>query len=100
MDTVPPESATVVISPKPAIHDDGITGAEPHVHLVAPSTMSELALDVASAWDELLTKNTTAWTLPQLRQFVAETFNTRGVLPSQIHERLTRDPVASKGGQP
>ncbi len=70
------------------------------MHLVAPTTMSELALDVASVWDELLTKSTTAWTLPQLRQLVAEKFSSRGVLPSQIHERLTRDPVASKGGQP
>jgi len=100
VDAVPPESATVVISSKPAIHDDGVAGAEPHVHLVAPTTMSELALDVASVWDELLTKSTTAWTLPQLRQLVAEKFSSRGVLPSQIHERLTRDPVASKGGQP
>lgn len=95
VDAAPPESATVVISPKPGIHHDGIVGAEQHVHMVAPSTMTELALDVASAWDELLTKSAHR-TLPQLRQLVADTFNARGVLPSQLHERLTHDPVAAK----
>jgi hypothetical protein len=93
VDVVPPESVTVVISPKPAIHNDGITGAEPHVHFAAPTTMTELAADVGSAWDELLTKSAHR-TLPQLRQIVADTFSTHGVLASQIHERLTRDPIA------
>lgn len=95
VDVAPPESATIVISPKPGIHHDGITGAEQHVHFVAPPTVTELALDVASAWDELLAKGAHR-TLHQLRQLVADTFNARGVLPSQIHERLTRDLVAAK----
>lgn len=96
MVAAPSDSATIVISPKPGIHNDGVIAAERHVHLIAPPTMAELALDVASAWDELLTKSTHR-TLPQLRQLVVDTFNARGVLPSQIHERLTRDRVAAKG---
>jgi Type III restriction enzyme, res subunit len=94
VDAAPPDSATVVISPKPGIHHDGITGAEQHVHLVAPPTISGLALDVASAWGDLLTKSANR-PPPQLRQIVADTLNARGVLPSQIHERLTHDPVAA-----
>lgn len=96
VDVVPPESATILISPKPGIHEDGINGAELHVHFAAPAALAELAFDVASAWDELLTKSAHR-TLPQLRQLVADTFNARGVLPLQIHERLTRDPVSAKG---
>jgi hypothetical protein len=92
----PPESATIIISPKPGIHNDGIIGAERHVHLVAPPAMTALAVDVESAWDELLA-NSAHRTLPQLRQLVADTFNARGVMPSQIHERLTHDPIATSG---
>ncbi|OMG07105.1 DEAD/DEAH box helicase [Actinomyces naeslundii] len=95
VDVTPPESATVIISPKPGIHHDGITGAEQHVHCVAPPTMTEVAFDVESAWDELLAKSSHR-TLTQLRKLVADTFNAHGVLPSQIHERLTRDLVAAK----
>ncbi len=96
IDAAPPDSATVVISPKPGIHHDGVTGAEQHVHFASPSTVNELAYDVASAWDDLLTKSAHR-TIAQLRQLVADTFNARGTLPSQIHERLTRDPIAAKG---
>jgi len=96
VDAVPPESATIVISPKPGIHDDGIKGAEPHVHLIAPPIMTEIAFDVGSSWQELLAKSTNR-TLQELRRLVADTFNARGVLPSQIHERVTHDPVAANG---
>lgn len=92
----PPESATIIISPKPRVHSDGITGAEQHVHCVAPPTVSEMASDVVSAWKELLPK-VGQMDLDQLRELVADTFNAHGVLPSQIHERLTHDPVAAKG---
>ncbi|WP_375141451.1 DEAD/DEAH box helicase [Arthrobacter sp. STN4] len=96
VDAAPAESATVVISPKPSIHDDGIKGAETHVHLIAPSTMIEIAFDVSSVWEELLARSANR-TLQELRQLVADTFNARGILPSQLLERVTHDPVAAKG---
>lgn len=95
VDVAPPESATVIISPKPGIHQDGIAGAEQHVYCIAPPTVTEMAFDVASAWEELLAKSAHR-TLHQLRELVADTFNAHGVLPSQIHERLTRNLVAAK----
>jgi hypothetical protein len=95
VEMAPVDSATIVISPKPGVHDDGIKGAEAHVHLVPPSTLSELAHDVGSAWDELLTKSA-GRSASELRQLVASTFNSRGLLPSQIHERLTFDAVGEK----
>ncbi|MFK5160584.1 DEAD/DEAH box helicase [Propionibacterium freudenreichii] len=95
----PVGSATIIISPKPGVHDNGIKGAEPHVHLVPPSALSELAYNVGSAWDDLLTKSSGRSTA-ELRQLVTDTFNSRGVLPSQIHERLTIDPVGEKNESP
>lgn len=96
--TIPPASATIIISPKSGINDDGIAGAEQHVHLVAPSTMIEIAVDVASVWQELLSKYAKR-TSRELWQLVADTFNGRGILPSQIHGRLTHDPVSARGEQ-
>lgn len=95
VDMAPVGSATIIVSPKPGVHDNGIKGAEPHVHLVQPSKVSELAHDVESAWIDLLARSSGRSTA-QLRQLVADTFNSRGVLPSQIHERLTIDPVGEK----
>lgn len=99
VDFIPPESATIIISPKPAIHDGGIKGAEGHVHLIAPSTMTEIAFDVGSAWEDLLAKSANR-TLQELRQLVADTLSARGALPSQIHERVTHDPVAGIRSSP
>lgn len=90
----PPDSATIVISPKPGIDDDGIRSAEAHVHMIPPSAMSEIALDVTTAWGELLPKSGDL-SLPDLRELVADVFQARGVLPTQIHERVTTDPVGS-----
>ena len=99
LDTAPPQSATIIISQKPGVHDDGIITAERHVHLIRPSTMLELANDAQSAWDELLAKSATL-PPPELRRLVTDTLESRGLLPSQVHDRLTHDPVAARSGQP
>lgn len=90
---LPPEaSATVVISPKPGVHSDGVSGAEPHVHFAAPSTIREIALDADSAWTKLLT-NAPGRSDAALRTLVTETLNGLAILPTQIFERLTEEPV-------
>jgi hypothetical protein len=33
----PPDSATIIVSPRPTVAPDGITSAEPHVHLTTPA---------------------------------------------------------------
>lgn len=88
----PAGSATILISPKPGIHDDGVTGAEAHVHFVAPLLLQELAYDVASAWTEILARHA-GLTSAQQRELVASALNSRGVLPTQALERLTREPI-------
>ncbi len=95
LDAAPLGSATIVVSPKPGIHGDGIAGAESHVHFAAPSSIAEIAHDADSAWSDLLAKSS-GRTEAQLRELVADTFNSRGILPSQVHDRLTRDPVNAR----
>lgn len=92
MDVAPVGSVTVVVSPKPAIHPDGITAAEDHVHYSAPLAIAEIAYDADSAWNEMLTKAPNR-SLPQLRALVGGVFEGHGILPSQIQERLSREPV-------
>lgn len=94
VDVAPPDSATIIITPKPGIHNDGIIAAESHVHVVSPPKIASLALDVETVWNSLLTQSSHK-TAPALRQLVSEVLHTHGVLPSQIHERLTYDSVAS-----
>jgi hypothetical protein len=90
----PPESATILISPKPGIHHDGVVGAESHVHFAAPLLLQEIAHDVASAWTDLLARRQ-GLTEAQLRDLAGSVFRHRGVLPSQVLERLTREPINS-----
>ena len=91
---VPAGSATVVISPKPGIHGDGIKSARPHVHLVPLSAISEIAFDAQSAWETLLAGHA-GRAKADLDLFVQETLHRRGVLPSQVRERVTSDPVGA-----
>ena len=88
----PPDSATILISPKPGIHQDGVIGAEAHVHFANPLLLREIAYDTASAWTDLLARRA-GLTEAQLRDLVGSVFRHRGVLPTQVHERLTRDPI-------
>lgn len=90
----PTGSATILVSPKPGIHPDGVVGAERHVHFAAPLLLSEIAYDVESAWSHLLARQA-GLTQVQLRDLVAATLRQRGVLPSQVLERLTREPINS-----
>jgi hypothetical protein len=93
-DVIPPDSVTVIISPKPAVDPTAIAAAEPHVHLVHPDIVHELAEAAGRAWRELL-PDRAGRSDPQLRELVAECFSQHGLLPEQIHDRLTTTPVRS-----
>lgn len=88
----PVDSATVIISPKPGVDTDGANGAEAHVHLAAPALVSEIAYDVEAAWEELLTK-APGRQPTEARDLVASVLASRGILPTQLRDRLTQDPV-------
>ncbi|MEU8389049.1 DEAD/DEAH box helicase [Micromonospora sp. NPDC048843] len=90
---IPPDSATVIVSPKPAVDPTGAAGAEPHVHVVHPDVVLGLAEAAARAWGELMAQRP-GLDDNQLRALVAGHLGQEGLLPEQVRERLTVDPVA------
>lgn len=91
-DTAPADSATVIVSPKLAVHQDGIDGAEAHVHLTDPDTVVALARDAAAAWEQVLAGRA-GRTRGALRRLIREAFAAHAVLPSHVLDRLTGQPV-------
>lgn len=89
----PAGSVTVVVSPKPAVNETGIAGAEHHVHVVEPKVVTELAYDARATWEDLLAIRA-GNTAEELREVVATTLLRYGLLPTQIRERLTATPVS------
>lgn len=93
-DSPPPGSATVIVSPKPAINADGIKGAERHVHVVSPDVILGLAEDTAAAWDDILAA-VAGQSGASLRNLIAAALARYSVLPTQVADRLTLQPVAA-----
>jgi hypothetical protein len=92
-DAPPVGSATVIVSPKPAVAPDGVKSAEAHVHVVSPAVIADLASDAADAWDEILTLQP-GHTGPGLRELIAAALARHGAMPSQVLDRLTLEPVS------
>lgn len=90
----PPGSATIIMSPKPAIDPDGIKGAEQHVHVVSPDVISGLAHDAAAAWDDILA-GLAGQSGASLRRLITDALARYSVLPTQVTDRLTLQPVAA-----
>lgn len=95
----PAGSVTVVVSPKPAINEAGIAGAEHHVHVVEPHTITDLAVDAKACWADLLAIRA-GNTADDLREIVASTLLRHGLLPTQVRERLAATPVTSLASMP
>jgi hypothetical protein len=95
-DVPPPGSATIIVSPRPVVDPDGIISAEPHVHVALPGLVSELAEETAAAWDDILAGRT-GHSGERLRTLVTAALARHAVLPSQVLDRLTRQPVTPGG---
>jgi hypothetical protein len=93
LEKAPEGSASIIVSPRPAVHPDGVTAAEPHLHLTTPQVMLGVALDVVAAWKRIRGAIVDTMGDDARRTVVAEAFDRRRVLPSQIRERLTQQPV-------
>ncbi len=91
-ETIPPDSATVIVSPKPAVDPDGAAGAESHVHITDPETVTALARDTAAAWEEILAGRA-GREGAALKLLVETALTRRGVLATQVLDRLTRQRV-------
>lgn len=90
--TAPPDSAVIVISPKPGVHPDGATIAGAHVYLTHPDTIRTIAEDTESAWKRLLTGRSSMNT-EDLHVFVAQVLREFELLPSDLRNRLTSTPI-------
>ncbi len=82
-DAPPAGSATIIVSPKPAVARDGIISAEAHVHVISPVVMTDLARDAAQAWDEILAGRA-GHSGTALRELVTAALARHSVLPSQV----------------
>ena len=90
--TIPPDSATVIISPRPGIHRDGVTIARDNVFLAHPDTIRNIAADTKAAWEHLLAAKS-GKSESDLQTLVTKTFQGYGILPSEVRNRLTNTPI-------
>lgn len=76
------------------IADEAVTGAVPHVYLAHPETFVALAEDIAGCWEKLrLTRH--GHSGRDLEALVRRTMAEHQVLPTQVHERITANPIHS-----
>ncbi|ROP42786.1 DEAD/DEAH box helicase [Pseudokineococcus lusitanus] len=91
-DAPPDGSISVIVSPRGVVDPDGVAIASPHVHLASPRLLLDVAHDVVRAWRELrgLTPGVSG---DARRQATASLLWQHRVLPTQVKERLGRDPI-------
>ncbi|GAB4060644.1 DEAD/DEAH box helicase [Catellatospora paridis] len=92
-EVVPPDSVAVIISPKPAVDPTAVASAEPNVYHVHPDAVSELAEAAGRAWQDFMSSRA-GRSEQQLRELVADRLSQDGLLPEQVHDRLTATPVS------
>jgi hypothetical protein len=91
-DEPPAGSVSVIVTPRAVVDPDAVPIARPHVHLAAPKLMLDIAHDVSRAWKEL--RAASAGVTGQARHdAAAKILWQHRVLPTQVRERLTRDPI-------
>lgn len=89
----PPEgSISVIVSPRSVVDPDAVPIAAPHLYLASPGLVLDIAHDAARAWKAL---RGVAGGVPgeALRADAARLLWEHRVLPTQVRERLSRDPV-------
>jgi hypothetical protein len=87
------QSVSIIASPRTAIDPEAVTVAEPHVYLVHPRHFEALAAHTRAAWEELITR-CTGHTGADLERLVYRVLATHRLLPTQVRERLTGEPIA------
>lgn len=86
----PEDSVTVVVSPRQVVDNDSATIAEGHLYLAEPREIMALGLDVKRAWIQLRSMSFSA---PSASHTAAGILWQHRLLPEQIRERLTSDPI-------
>ncbi|SDV00863.1 DEAD/DEAH box helicase [Microlunatus sagamiharensis] len=95
MDAPPEGSVSVIVTPRSIVDPDAVPIAASHVHLGSPKLVLDIAHDADRAWKELRGIAPGA-TGEDWRQAVSEVLWQHRVLPTQVRERLTRDPIRGR----
>lgn len=92
LDDPPQGSISVVVSPRGIVAPEAVPIALPHLYLVSPTLMLDIAHDAARAWKELrlIAPGVSG---PALHKEIAQTLWDHRVLPTQVRDRVMRDPI-------
>lgn len=91
-DAPPAGSISVIVTPRSVVDPDAVSIAAAHVHLVNPSLMLDIAHDTRRAWQQL--RGAALGTSgDERRAATARALWEHRVLPTQVRERLSRDPI-------
>lgn len=90
----PTLSAVIIASPRSQVADTAVTAAESHVYLVHPDGFRVLGEDIVRCWDKLFLTHY-GHTGRDLKALVRKTMAEHQVLPTQVFERLTAEPIGS-----
>jgi hypothetical protein len=91
-DQAPEGSFSIIVTPRGVVDPDAVSIAQGHVYLAAPKLIQDVAHDAARAWNEL--RGVAPGVTGQaLHDAVARVLWQHRVLPTQVKERLTRDPI-------
>lgn len=88
----PTLSAVIIASQRTQVADEAVTAAHAHVFLVPPEAFRALGEDIARCWDRLVLTHY-GHTGRDLETLVRKTMAETQVLPTQIFERLTAEPI-------
>ena len=91
---IPDMAATIIISPRQRISADAMAIARRELHLANPDVVRRVASDATNAWTDLLARHQ-GHSGPDLDVLVRRVLADWQVLPSQVRERLTSDPIKS-----
>jgi len=92
VDTPPDGSISVVVSPHSVVDPDAVPIALSHVHLASPKIVLDIAHDTVRAWKELR-GIAQAVTEDALHPEAARVIWEHRALPTQVRERLSKDPI-------
>lgn len=88
----PAGSISVIVSPRSVVSPDAVPIAGRHVHLTAPKLILDIAHDTVRAWKDLrgVAQGVAGAALhPEAARILWE----HRVLPTQVRERLSKDPI-------
>jgi hypothetical protein len=88
VEVTPPESFSVIVSPRGVVAPADATAANPNLYLVSPRIILDLAQDLELVWRNLIAGGSRQQEV-NMSKFVTDELQGSGCLPSQIKERLT-----------